>query len=73
MQRDDSVYLHHILDAIAKIEDYTHAVGRETFIKESLIQNGVIPWVSFQRHKRVKIQRHFIGSIRSADFCNFTL
>ena len=42
MQRDDSVYLRHILDAIAKIESYLEGVDYPTFSKESLIQDGVI-------------------------------
>lgn len=42
MQRDNSVYLHHIHDAITRIEEYTNGVDRFTFLNESLIQDGVI-------------------------------
>lgn len=37
----DKVYLHHILDAIAKIESYV-SVGRETFMSESHWQDAVV-------------------------------
>jgi uncharacterized protein with HEPN domain len=42
MQRDDSVYLKHIRDAIRKIEGYTKGVRRATFEKNTLIQDAVI-------------------------------
>ena len=41
-ERDETVYLKHILDAIAKIEEYLHEVDQEKFSKTSLIQDGVI-------------------------------
>ena len=41
MKKDDSVYLRHILDAIAKIEGYV-SVGREAFMTASHWQDGVI-------------------------------
>ncbi|MDM8523033.1 DUF86 domain-containing protein [Desulfococcaceae bacterium HSG8] len=41
-KRDDSVYLQHILDAIAKIEKYLTDADEEKFMRESLIQDGVI-------------------------------
>ncbi len=37
----DSVYLHHILDAIGKVERYT-SVGHDTFLTESHWQDAVI-------------------------------
>ncbi|MFZ1976423.1 MAG: DUF86 domain-containing protein [Bacteroidota bacterium] len=42
MQRDDSVYLKHIRDAILKIEDYTKQISAASFHKNTLIQDGVI-------------------------------
>jgi uncharacterized protein with HEPN domain len=42
MPRDNSVYLHHILDAIAKVERYTQDVDYEEFLEDSLLQDGVI-------------------------------
>ena len=31
MKRDDSVYLHHILDAIVKIKEYVKDIEQESF------------------------------------------
>ncbi len=42
MKRDESIYLQHILDAIAKIEAYLQGVDGEAFHRDTLIQDGVI-------------------------------
>ena len=42
MQRDDSVYLKHIRDAVLKIESYTKKLSSATFNKDTLIQDAVI-------------------------------
>ena len=42
MKHDESVYLRHILDAIARIEEYLKDVDEEIFSKKNLIQDGVI-------------------------------
>lgn len=42
MPRDESVYLQHILDAIAKVETYLDGVDHQTFSSSSLLQDGVI-------------------------------
>jgi len=39
--KDDRLYLEHIRDAIAKVRAYT-AGGRDAFLRNSLIQDGVI-------------------------------
>ena len=41
-KRDDTIYLKHILDAIARIEGYLSGVNQETFGKTLLLQDGVI-------------------------------
>lgn len=41
-ERDDTVYLKHILDAITTIEEYTSKVNQESFAKTKLLQDGVI-------------------------------
>ena len=41
-QPDDTVYLHHVLDSIAKVERYLRDVDQEPFVRDSLIQDGVI-------------------------------
>ena len=42
MKRDDSVYLHHILDAIAKVDTYLRDLDEVAFLKNSLVQDAVI-------------------------------
>ena len=42
MKRDETVYLRHILDAIAKVEIYLDNVDEVSFRASSLIQDGVI-------------------------------
>lgn len=40
--KDEKVYIQHILDSIDKIEGYTQGVGKEKFLKQSLIQDAII-------------------------------
>jgi uncharacterized protein with HEPN domain len=42
MKRDDTVYLQHILDSIALIEEYTQGIEEVSFSQKRLIQDGVI-------------------------------
>jgi len=42
MKKDDSVYLHQIIDAFVQIEHYTEGVSREEFLHNRLLQDGVI-------------------------------
>ena len=42
MKRDDSVYLRHILDAIVRIETYLSGVDEALFMRDQLLQDGVI-------------------------------
>ncbi len=42
MRRDEGVYLRHILDAIARIEEYLQGVEEKTFYERYLLQDGVI-------------------------------
>ena len=42
MERDDTVYLHHRLDANDRIESYLHGVNEEAFQSNHLVQDGVI-------------------------------
>jgi len=42
MKKDDSVYLHHIIDAFVQIEHNTEGVSHEEFLHNRLIQDGVI-------------------------------
>ena len=42
MKPRDSLYLHHILDAVARVEQYTQGLDRSDFDANSLVQDGVI-------------------------------
>ena len=42
MKKYDFIYLRHMLDAISRIEEYIHGIKLETFMKNYLIQDGVI-------------------------------
>jgi len=42
VKKDDSVYLHHILDAISRIEEYTHGIKRRAFIGSHMVQDAVM-------------------------------
>ena len=42
MKRDDSVYLRHIFDAIAKIEQYLQGMTEEAFSLNTMVQDAVI-------------------------------
>ena len=41
-ERDDTIYLKHIMDAIARIEEYVSGASHEMFSKNKLLQDGVI-------------------------------
>ena len=40
--KDDSVYLHHIIDAIEKILEYTNGLDDKEFLTNNLVQDAVI-------------------------------
>ena len=42
MKRHESVYLQHLLDAVAGIETYLQGMSQETFFKQTLVQDAVI-------------------------------
>jgi uncharacterized protein with HEPN domain len=42
MMHDEKVYLQHILDAIARIEEYVRGLDEHSFHEHYLVQDGVI-------------------------------
>ena len=42
MKQDESFYLRHILDAIVRAEEYLQGLDEAAFIRNSLVQDGVI-------------------------------
>jgi uncharacterized protein with HEPN domain len=42
MKHDESVYVQHIFDAIIRIEEYLQGIDEQSFLKNNLVQDGVI-------------------------------
>ena len=42
MKQDDALFLHHILDAVVRIEQYVQGLNRESFDETLLVQDGII-------------------------------
>jgi len=42
MEKDNSVYLKHVMDSVKRIEEYTKDVGKEQFMAKPIIQAAVI-------------------------------
>jgi uncharacterized protein with HEPN domain len=42
MKKDDSIYLHHIIDAINTAEEYLHGIDEAKFRATRLLQDGAI-------------------------------
>jgi len=42
MDKDDHIYVEHILESIEKIEKYTEDLSKEDFAKQEMIQDAVI-------------------------------
>lgn len=61
MRPDVTVYLRHILDAIAKVETYLQDVDEETFDENSLLQDGVIRQIEIVG----EATRHLSAQLRS--------
>ena len=59
MKPDESVYLRHILDAIAKVETYLQGKDEAAFKQDTLIQDGVIRQVEIigEATKRLSSER----------------
>jgi uncharacterized protein with HEPN domain len=46
MNRDESIYLQHILDAIGRVEEYIQDIDEETFYQRYMVQDAVIRQMS---------------------------
>jgi len=42
MRKDNTVYLHHMLDAIERIETYLQGIAVEQFLANMLLQDGIV-------------------------------
>lgn len=59
MKRDETVYLQHILDAIAKTERYLYGIDKEAFEQDTLIQDGVIRQIEIMGEATRRLSRAF--------------
>ncbi len=59
MKMDDLVYIRHIYDAILKIEEYTVTINYEDFVKQTLIQDGVIRQIEIIGEASKKLSAEF--------------
>lgn len=62
MKRDETVYLQHILDAIARIGQYLEGIDERAFQQNSLVQDGVIRQIEIIG----EAAKHFSTELRSA-------
>ena len=65
--KDDAVYLQHILECIARIEQYTK-VGRTEFTASTLIQDGVIRNLQTLGQSVMKLSEPFKSSHPEIDW-----
>ena len=58
MKHDESFYLHHILDAIAKAEEYLQGLDEAAFSRNTLVQDGVIRQIEIigEATKRLSVE-----------------
>lgn len=66
MEKDDTVYLRHILDAIDTIQEYLQGVHEEKFKATRLLQDGAIRQIEIigeaVRHMSKDIRRTYLKS-----------
>ena len=65
--KDDAVYLQHILECIARIEQYTKA-GRTEFTTSTLIQDGVLRNLQTLGQSVLKLSEPFKSSHPEVDW-----
>ena len=59
MKKEDDVYLKHILDAIACINDYIGSESHETFSEEKMIQDAVIRQIEIIGEATKRLSKEF--------------
>ncbi len=62
--KDDSVYLNHMVDAIAKIEKYLEGIKHSEFVENSLLQDGVIREIEIIGEAAKRISAKYAAKIR---------
>jgi len=58
LKKEDKIYLHHILDAILRIEEYAKDLNYKKFLKNILVQDGVIRQIEIigEATKRLSVE-----------------
>jgi len=59
MKRDNLVYVRHILDAIYRVEEYTKGVKYKDFMKNNLVQAGVMREIEIVGEASKRLAREF--------------
>jgi len=65
--KDDAVYVQHLLECIARIEQYTKA-GRSEFLASTLIQDGVIRNLQMLGQSVLKLSESFKSAHPEVDW-----
>lgn len=72
MIKNDRVYLEHILEAISKIEDYTHDISIFDFGKNIMVQDAVIRNIEIIGEATKKISKPFTQSHQEIPWSEMT-
>ena len=59
MKPDETVYLRHIIDSIAKVKRYITAIDEKSFNESTLIQDGVIRQIEIIGEATRRLSRDF--------------
>ena len=59
MKKDDTVYLHHILDAISLIEEYTKGMSENEFLSNSMAHDAVVRQIEIIGEAARSISKEF--------------
>ena len=62
MPQSDTLYLQHMLDALARLEEYIRRTTREKFGADPLIQDGLIRQLTVLGEAAGKVSRQFVDS-----------
>jgi len=59
MKKNDMVYLHHILNSIERIEEYTEGLEKENFLSSNLVQDGTIRQIEIIGEATKNLSKNF--------------
>jgi uncharacterized protein with HEPN domain len=70
LNEEDKVYLRHILDAISSIEEYSKGLSYKKFLKNHLVQDGVIRQIEIIGEASKKLPADTKNKIRDIPWKN---